>query len=81
MFGQQVPIRAQVHQLNGYSGHADADEIMAWLRGFKQAPRRVFVTHGEPDAADALRKRIQEELHWNAHAPDHMETVNLNFKD
>ena len=81
IFGQQVPIRAQVHQLNGYSGHADADEIMAWLRGFKQAPRRVFVTHGEPDAADALRKRIQEELHWNAHAPDHMETVNLNFKD
>lgn len=81
IFGQHVPIRAQVHQLNGYSGHADADEIMAWLRGFIQAPRRVFVTHGEPDAADALRKRIQEELHWNAHAPDHMETVNLNFKD
>lgn len=81
IFGQHVPIRAQVHQLNGYSGHADADEIMAWLRGFKQAPRRVFVTHGEPDAADALRKRIQEELHWNAHAPDHMETVDLNFKD
>lgn len=81
IFGQLVPIRAQVHQLNGYSGHADADEIMVWLRGFEQAPRRVFVTHGEPDAADALRKRIQDELHWNAHAPDHMETINLNFKD
>ncbi|MEQ1518302.1 MAG: MBL fold metallo-hydrolase [Usitatibacteraceae bacterium] len=81
IFGQLVPIRAQVHQLNSYSGHADADEIMAWLRGFDHAPRRVFVTHGEPDAADALRKRIQDELHWNAHAPEHMETINLTFKD
>jgi metallo-beta-lactamase family protein len=81
IFGKLVPIRAQVHQLNGFSGHADADEIMAWLRGFERAPRRVFVTHGEPDAADALRKRIQDELHWNAHAPDHMESVNPTFKD
>ena len=81
IFGQEVPIRAQVHQLNGYSGHADADEIMTWLRGFEHAPRRVFVTHGELDTADALRKRIQDELRWTAHAPEHMETVNLNFRD
>lgn len=81
IFGQVVPIGAEVHQLNSYSGHADGDEIMAWLRGFEHAPRRVFVTHGEPDAADVLRKRIQDELRWNAHAPEHMETVNLNFRD
>ncbi len=81
IFGRPVPIRAQVHQLSSYSAHADADEIMGWLRGFERAPRRVFVTHGEPDAADALRKRIQDELHWNAHVPDHMETVNLTFRD
>ena len=79
IFGQIVPIRAQVHQLSGYSAHADADEIMAWLRGFERAPRQVFITHGEPDAADALRKRIQDELHWAAHVPEHLETISLDF--
>ena len=79
IFGQFVPIRAQVHQLSGYSAHADAAEIMAWLRGFERPPRQVFITHGEPDAADALRKRIQDELHWNVHAPEHMEMIDLNF--
>ena len=79
IFGQIVPIRAQVHQLSGYSAHADADEIMAWLGGFERAPRQVFITHGEPDAADALRKRIQDELHWAAHVPEHLETISLDF--
>ena len=81
IFGQLVPIRAEVHQLDGYSAHADADEIMAWLKGFERPPRRVFITHGELEAADALRKRIQDELGWKAHAPEHMETVNLTFRD
>ena len=79
IFGQIVPIRAEVHQINGYSAHADADEIIAWLTGFETPPRRVFITHGDPDAADALRKRIGEELHWDAVVPDHLETVALDF--
>ena len=79
IFGRKVPIRAEVHQINGYSAHADADEIIQWLKGFETPPRRVFITHGEPEAADSLRKRIGEELHWNAHVPDHLETVSLDF--
>ena len=79
IFGQIVPIRAEVHQINGYSAHADADEIIAWLTGFETPPRRVFITHGDPDAADALRKRIGEELHLDAVVPDHLETVALDF--
>ena len=79
IFGQHVPIRAEVHQLNGYSAHADADEVMAWLKGFERPPRRVFVTHGDPEAADALRKRIRDELNWDAHVPDHLESVTLEF--
>jgi len=79
IFGQRVPIRAEVHQINGYSAHADADEILAWLKGFERPPRRVFVTHGDPAAADTLRKRISDELGWNAHVPDHLETVTLDF--
>jgi len=79
IFGQMVPIRAQVHQLNGYSAHADADEIIAWLKGFERPPRRVFITHGDPQAADTLRKRISDELNWDAQVPDHLESVMLDF--
>ena len=80
IFGQKVPIRAEVHQLSGYSAHADADEIIAWLKGFERSPRRVFITHGDPQAADTLRKRISDELDWSAHVPDHLETVTLDFE-
>ena len=46
------------------SAHADHSEILDWLRGFKRAPRRTFVTHGEPAAADEMRQRIEETFDW-----------------
>jgi metallo-beta-lactamase family protein len=53
--GEYIPVRAEVRNLEMFSGHADADEILRWLRGFKNAPRITFVTHGERAASDALR--------------------------
>jgi metallo-beta-lactamase family protein len=47
---------------------------MAWLRGLPKAPRRTFVTHGDMDAADALRLRIENELGWPALVPEHGST-------
>ncbi len=76
--GGYVPIRAAVANLSNLSAHADCDEIMRWLTGFDKAPRKIFVTHGEPAAADALRLRIQEELRWNAHVPEHLESADLD---
>ena len=67
--GEIVPVRARVEHLQGFSGHADADELMAWLGHFRQAPRQTFVVHGEPAAADALRQRIAHELGWNVRVP------------
>jgi metallo-beta-lactamase family protein len=75
--GSYVPIRAEVIALGNLSAHADVDEIMQWLKGFEKPPRRTFVTHGEPPAADALRLRIQDELGWDAHVPEHLEKVEL----
>ena len=75
--GAYVPIRAEVASLGNLSAHADADEIMAWLKAFEKPPRRTFVTHGEPAAADALRLRIQDELGWDVQVPDHLEAVEL----
>jgi metallo-beta-lactamase family protein len=73
--GEYVPVRAQVSQLEGFSGHADSDELIAWLRGLRQPPRQTFVVHGEPDASDALRIRIKDVLGWQVRVPQHGETV------
>ena len=77
IFGEDVRIGAEVVALAAASGHADANEIMAWLATAPAAPRRVFITHGEPDASDALRLRIERQLDWRAHVPDFRETVDL----
>ena len=73
--GEYVPVRARISQLEGLSGHADADELMAWLRALHQPPRQTFVVHGEPDASDTLRLRIKDELGWAVRVPQHGETV------
>lgn len=78
IFGRDVPIEAEVVQLASLSAHADADEIMAWLRQAPRPPRTVFVTHGESSASDALRRRIKQELGWNARVPEHREVVELD---
>lgn len=76
--GQDIPVRAEVTSIGSYSAHADAAEILAWLRGFAEAPRRTFVTHGEPGPADALRQRIERELRWSVSVPDYLDTVTLD---
>jgi metallo-beta-lactamase family protein len=73
--GEYVPVRAAVTHLEGFSGHADRDELLAWMRRMPQAPRQVFVVHGEPDAADALRLRIRDQLGWPSRVPQHGESV------
>lgn len=73
--GSYVPINAEVVALDNLSAHADAAEIMQWLRGFQEPPLRTFVTHGEPAASDALRLQIKDRLGWSAHAPEHLETA------
>jgi metallo-beta-lactamase family protein len=78
MHGSYVPVRAEVQNLDMLSAHADADEILRWLRSFTRAPRMTFVTHGEPTAADALRRRIQDELGWPCRVPEHLDMVELD---
>lgn len=75
--GKYVPLRAQVAQIDNLSAHADADEILTWLGHFSVPPKKVFITHGEPDAADALRKRIEAERGWQCTVPEYRETFEL----
>jgi metallo-beta-lactamase family protein len=77
LHGHYVPVNAEISHLDGFSGHADADGLMAWMRGFKRAPSQVYVVHGEAAASDALRSRIQDELGWPVRVPQHGEAVEL----
>ncbi|MFT3802441.1 MAG: MBL fold metallo-hydrolase [Burkholderiaceae bacterium] len=77
MFGQWVPVNAEVAELPMLSAHADSDELMRWLSGFRRPPRQVFIVHGEPQASEALRERILRELGWEARGPRHEQTFTL----
>ncbi|WP_405653178.1 MBL fold metallo-hydrolase RNA specificity domain-containing protein [Streptomyces sp. NBC_00019] len=68
MFGEYVPVRAQVADVPHFSAHADAGQIIDWLRG-APAPHTTYLVHGEPDAAAALRDRIDHTLGWSAVVP------------
>jgi len=76
--GEYIPVNAEVAMISNLSAHGDYLEILDWLRGFESAPKRVFITHGEPVAADAMRLHVEETLHWNTCVPDYLETVELN---
>ena len=75
--GQYVPVRAEVVELDMLSAHADYRELLAWLAPMA-APRACFVTHGEPAAADALRRRIVERMHWDVRVPAQDDVVELS---
>jgi metallo-beta-lactamase family protein len=77
LLGQYVPVRARIVRLDGLSAHADYAELIDWLRLSNIAPRRVFVTHGEPSAADAFRRRLRDAFGWDARVPHAGETIAL----
>ncbi|MDP2054352.1 MAG: MBL fold metallo-hydrolase, partial [Acidobacteriota bacterium] len=77
MYGQEVPIKARIAKINGMSSHADAAEIIKWLRTFPRAPKVTYLVHGEPPAQEALKTRIENELSWNVEIPSHGQTVDL----
>jgi metallo-beta-lactamase family protein len=73
--GGYVPVRAEVADLEEYSVHADADDILGWLGAMPDAPQICYVVHGEPDSSFALRRRIERELGWTAVVPEPGERV------
>ncbi len=75
--GQYWPVRAEVANMDTLSAHADADEIMTWISRLEKKPRRIFITHGEPEAAEALQRRIEQELEVTAIVPDHLQEFEL----
>lgn len=65
MFGDDVPVKCHVEALDGFSAHADRNDLLRWLRGFRRAPRMLHLVHGEPEAARSLAELVRAELHWD----------------
>ncbi len=76
--GQDWTVRAAIENLDMLSAHADSDELMTWLKGCPQRPRKVFIVHGEAESADFLAYRISVELGWDAVVPKPDETFALD---
>jgi len=77
LHGQDVAVRARVERLDGFSAHADRTDLLRWLRGFKSAPREVYLVHGEPDASAGLADLIRTQLGWSVRVAQDGETLEL----
>ncbi|MFI5298353.1 MAG: MBL fold metallo-hydrolase RNA specificity domain-containing protein [Polyangiales bacterium] len=75
--GADVPMRAEVASIDDLSAHADADELMRWLRNVSRAPNHVYVTHGEPHASRAFGERIGRELGWSWSVPNYLDRADV----
>ena len=75
--GTYVPVLAEVVGMDSLSAHADYTEILTWLGTFPRPPKATYITHGEPAAADELRRRIQETLGWSCVIPNYLDSVPL----
>jgi metallo-beta-lactamase family protein len=77
IFGNYVPIRAQIAALEQFSDHADPPELLEWLRTFRNRPESTYLVHGEPDASGQLRDLMKKELGWNVQVAHYLEKVEV----
>ena len=68
--GQDIPVKARICHFDSFSAHADAGQIITWLRSIRTPPKQVFVTHGEPESAQAMVEKLETELGWPAERPE-----------
>ncbi|HKN61836.1 MAG TPA: MBL fold metallo-hydrolase [Candidatus Acidoferrales bacterium] len=77
IFGQQVPVRAQVMAIGQLSAHAGRSELLRWLSGMKAAPRQTFLVHGEPNALSSFHDAVANQFHWNVTVPAYLQSFDL----
>jgi len=78
VLGKHYPVRARIVQINGFSAHADRDELLSWISGLKKPPRQIFVVHGEADTTEAFAHFMREKTGWDVSVANYREEVTLN---
>ena len=77
LFGQEVPVNAEIVELGQFSAHAGKSELLRWLTGLTAPPKQTYLVHGEPFAAQSLQSSIQEKFRWKVSVARYLDTVNL----
>ncbi len=77
IFGEEIPVRASIHTLGGFSAHADQPALLAWAAGFERPPQQTFVVHGEESAALAFADRLRSDRGWEVTVPALGQTFKL----
>lgn len=77
IFGDYVPIRAQIAALEQFSDHADPPELLNWLRTFRNRPATTYLVHGEPSASGQLRDVMRKDLGWNVEVAQYLEKIEI----
>jgi metallo-beta-lactamase family protein len=75
LFGQNVPVKAEILQMSQLSAHAGRSELLRWLAALTVPPKQTYLTHGEPVAAQALQNAISEKFSWNAAVARYLDTI------
>ena len=78
MFGEEIPVQAEVVELNQLSAHAGKSELLRWVAGFMAPPRQTWLVHGEPQAAESLQAAIKSQMGWNVSVARYLDTVELS---
>jgi metallo-beta-lactamase family protein len=77
IYGEMIAVRAQIASISSLSAPADYQETLHWLEGFRYAPHTIFITHGEPQAANSLKEKIEAKFGWKAIIPDYCDSFDL----
>lgn len=75
ILGKEMPVNAKIAKVNGFSGHADRNELMGWLENLKTPPKHVFVVHGEKEAAKTFANHVRENTGWAVTVPEYKEQI------
>jgi metallo-beta-lactamase family protein len=77
LFGQAVPVLAEIVEMGQFSAHAGKSELLRWLTGLQVPPKQVYLTHGEPAAAQSLQQAIMQNFRWKASVARYLDTVEI----
>jgi metallo-beta-lactamase family protein len=78
ILGSEYPVRAKIVRIQGFSAHADRDELFNWLTNLKSPPRGIFVIHGEPQSANNFGNYVRKKTGWNVTVPGYQDQIILN---
>ena len=78
LYGKEYKVKAHIKTIGNLSAHADSNEILEWIGYFKNAPKKVFLTHGEIASAQSLKKKIEERFGWTVLIPKYAESFDLD---